>query len=277
MGDFKAIKVGNKIQKNGGNVASHFLTPGGRLIHSVTGPVSAGVLLDEANWAREMYAEAQSKSDKAGLKHIAASHQQAAMSAINNKDRQVHELLSARPLPKLELVYKEVFEKILGQRVSKAGPRLAQAAERLKYAKKTGRPLLFVMHQGKEFSYPQLEPTTKHLINQYVVVVMPIREAPALSQLTGQPPFEASGSGGPVLVVAQSDCKQVRSMSGWNNHNLTKMLAAGWADVLENQPQSVATLVKARRMLRNIDPPTTNRVRELMIRARAKERAARET
>jgi len=51
VGDFIATNVNGTIVKQGGNVASYFCTPGGRVIHAVIGPVNADELLKEANWA----------------------------------------------------------------------------------------------------------------------------------------------------------------------------------------------------------------------------------
>ncbi len=114
------------------------------MIHSVPGPVSAETLLAEANWALDVYKEAKLKSGDQQIQFVAWSHQQASWAPNGNRDRKVHELLASRPMPKLQWVYEEVFEKILGEKVSEAGPRLAQAATRLEYARKTGRPILFV-------------------------------------------------------------------------------------------------------------------------------------
>ena len=118
---------------------------------------------------------------------------------------------------------------------------------------------------------------TQQLINEYVVIVMPLREAPALSQLTDQPPFEASGSARPLFVVTRSDCHQLHSVSGWNEQQLTLALAQGWADALERKPPRVGTLVRAQRLLRKADPATADRVRELTIRVQEEARAARES
>ena len=127
VGDFRVVKVGNQLKKNGGNVASHFLTADGRVIHSVTGPVSASVLLDEARWALAMHAEAVARPHSEQTQFVAWSHQQASWAPASPQDRRIHELLATRPLPALQSVYEEIFGKILGQRVSQAGPRLAQA------------------------------------------------------------------------------------------------------------------------------------------------------
>ena len=270
------MKVGNQVQKNGGNVASHFLTPGGRLIHSVTGPVSASVLMDEAKWAIQMYQEAMKKPFTQRADYIATTHQQASMQPISHQDRKVHELLMKRPMPKLVDVYCEIFENILGQRVSRAAPRLAEAEQRLKLAKRTGRPLLFVLHEGNTFSHQPFPTTTEKLVEEYIVIVMPVREAPALSQLTKQPPYEANGSARPLFVVTSSDCTQIASVSGWKGPELTRMLAMGWVDALEKRPPSVRALVRAQRLLRPADADAAERVRELTIRIQQEAKEKRE-
>jgi hypothetical protein len=223
-----------------------------------------------------MYAEAKSKTHSKQLQHVQTAHHQASLSPASRKDQQVHELLMNNPLPNLLMVYQEIFEKILGQRVSKAGPRLAQASARLDFANKTGRPLLFVMHDRHDWSQPHFHPLTHQLIDEFVVIVMPLREAPALSQLTGQPPFQASGSARPLFVVAHSDCQQLSSVAGWNERDLTFALAEGWADALERKPPNTRTLVRAQRLLRKASPATADRVRELTIRVQQEARAARE-
>lgn len=268
------MKVGNRVNKNGGNVASHFLTPNGRVIHSVTGPVSARVLIDEAKFAIALYAEAKTKTYHNRLKHIAITHQQASLSPVSNQDRKVHELLALNPLPRLQDVYQEIFERILGQRVSKAGPRLAQAAAKIELAKKTGRPMLFVLHE-QGWAIPHLSPLTHQLLNEFVVIAIPLKEAPALSQLTGQPPYEGNRGSRRLFVVARSDCRQLRSVSGWDPHQFNAALADGWVDALQRKPPSVRTLVRAQRILRKIDANAADRIRELTIRVQEESRNAR--
>jgi hypothetical protein len=268
--------VGNQVQKNGGNVASHFLTPSGRLIHSVTGPVTAQVLLQEANWALKMYDEAmiQPRSQRAAF--ISSQHQYAAMQPVSHQDRKVHELLANRPFPPLLDVYQEIFENILGQRVSKAAPRLAEASKRLDLAKRSGRPLLFVLHDGHTYMGPSYSAITQRLMDEFIVIVMPIREAPALSQLTKQPPYQSSSPARPLFVVAESNCRQIASASGQGEMQLAKMLAQGWAEALEKQPPSVRALVRAQRLLRPIDDAATERVRQVTIRVQEEARAERD-
>lgn len=268
--------MGNQLTKNGGNVASHFLTADGRVIHSVTGPVSAEVLLDEARWAIETYAQADTKPLSEQTQFVAWSHQQASWTPASSRDRRVHELLATRPMPPLQSVYEEIFGKILGQRVSQAGPRLAQASVRLQYAEKTDRPILFVLHEGNHWSLPPMSPETRLLMGECVVIVMPLREAPALSQLTGQPPFEVSSAARPLMVVTHSDCKQLASISGWNQPQLATALARAWIDTMERDPPSLGALVRAQRLLRKVDSVSAGRAKELTIRVQQLEREARE-
>jgi hypothetical protein len=231
--------------------------------------------MDEAKFAIDLFSEAKSKTYHERLKHIAIMHQQASLSPESNQDRKIHELFAFNPLPRLQDVYQEIFEKILGQRVSKAGPRLAQAAAKIELAKKTGRPILFVMHE-QGWAMPNLTNTTSQLISEFVVIAMPLKEAPALSQLTGQPPYEGDRPARPLYVIARSDCGQLRSVAGWNQNQLNSALADGWADALERRPPNVRTLVRAQRLLRKADPKAAARVRELTIRVQEESRAARE-
>ena len=265
------------MTKNGGNVASHFLTPDGHVIHSVTGPVAAKVLLEEAKWAMEMFAESRSQPNSSRQRQfISSAHQQASWSPRDNQDRKVHELLSTRPLPPLKMVYEEIFEKILGQKVSEAGPRLVQASTRLDYAKRTGRPLLFVLHSKGGWTSPNFSASIQQLMGEYAVIVMPLREAPALSQLTGQPPFEANGSVQPLFVVARSDCQQLTSVAGWDYQKLESALAEGWVDALERNPPNLGALVRAQRRLRKVNSAAADRVRELTVKVQQKARASRD-
>jgi hypothetical protein len=242
----------------------------------VTGPVSAEVLLDEAKWAVELHEQSKEKPYTARTRFVALAHQEASWSPVSNQDRKVHELLSMRPLPKLQIVYEEIFEKILGQRVSEAGPRLTQAARRLEFAKKIGRPILFVMHDTAHFSDPNFNSAMRPLLSEYVVITMPLREGPALSQLTGQPPFEANSSARPLFVVTRSDCTQLSSTAGWDNRGLADSLAAGWVDSMERNPPSVGKLVRAQRILRHLSPSAAERARELTIQVQQEAKAARE-
>jgi hypothetical protein len=123
--------VGN--QKQGGNVASYFCLPSGRVLHAIAGPVDAPTFLREMRWAVETYklAVLEHGEDEASLRafflkahaerlrtdHGFAMESPPAGQQLNTAG-QVHLLLTVAPLVKLERVYKLVFEKVLGERVS---------------------------------------------------------------------------------------------------------------------------------------------------------------
>lgn len=128
----------NGGQKQGGNVASYFCTPEGRVLHAIAGPVNADVLLREARWVVETWKMAQldgAKSDvrlktfwrKAHAERLKQEHnldltragRKSHGQSLNNPGR-VHLLLATAPLPRLEQVYKLIFEKILNEKVSTA-------------------------------------------------------------------------------------------------------------------------------------------------------------
>lgn len=123
-------------QKQGGNVASYFCTPGGRVLHVVTGPATAEVLLREARWAVETYKLAQLETGGDETKLLAfyrkvhsirllkdhgydirASAKQSTRPTLSGQGL-VHRALAHQPLVKIESVYKYIFEKVLNEKVS---------------------------------------------------------------------------------------------------------------------------------------------------------------
>jgi hypothetical protein len=144
-------KVGNfqivNGQKNGGNVASYFTLADGSVLHALAGPVEAGTFLREARWVVETrkLAIMTSHGDDAKLKacwskahagRLRAEH--GVMLTYKRKMRsgssnyldfdgihqhgngqaRVHYLLAKNPLVRIDQIYREVFEKILGEKVS---------------------------------------------------------------------------------------------------------------------------------------------------------------
>jgi hypothetical protein len=121
-------------QKQGGNVASYFCTPEGRVLHLVAGPVNAATLLREARWVVETWKLAflEGRDDpeqiKAVFRNAHAERFRAtkkgggitleSLAAVRNPQERVHILLALAPLAKLEQVYRLVFEKIVGEKVS---------------------------------------------------------------------------------------------------------------------------------------------------------------
>jgi hypothetical protein len=137
-------------QKQGGNVASYFCTPSGQVLHLLAGPVNGQTLLREARWVVETWklAVLEGRQEAAQLsaffraahaerlrqehgQHargqlLATQEASAALVALLDQPRfrgmsrqgQVHLLLSAAPLPRVGQVYRVVFERLLGERIS---------------------------------------------------------------------------------------------------------------------------------------------------------------
>jgi len=132
VGTFRVVNG----QKQGGNVASYFCTPDGRVLHAVVGPVSAATLLREARWVVETYKVALLDSKEGGSRFktlfrkahaerlrsehgldVTALRERHGRLGLDKQGR-VHLLLAAAPLVKIEQVYKLIFEKVLRERVS---------------------------------------------------------------------------------------------------------------------------------------------------------------
>jgi hypothetical protein len=117
-------------QKQGGNVASYFCLPDGRVLHAIAGPVDAHTMLRETRWAVDMHklAAFESGPDAERLRErIQSAHQERAqVDAVTwqlgdpqqRRRIKVHELLSRQPLAKAQDVFRTVFEDILGETVS---------------------------------------------------------------------------------------------------------------------------------------------------------------
>lgn len=59
-------------QKQGGNVASYFCAPDGRVLHCIAGPVDAGTMLREAKWVVDTTKKAMKEAKGDGAKFKAA-------------------------------------------------------------------------------------------------------------------------------------------------------------------------------------------------------------
>jgi hypothetical protein len=129
VGTFR--KTGN--QKQGGNVASYFCTPGGRVLHVVVGPVAPETLLKEARWVVDIWKLVPIEGDSLAFKgkqeyrkahydrYLANEGKCAALqdlSQIRNLQSRVHLLLTLVPMAKIDQVYELVFEKIVGENTS---------------------------------------------------------------------------------------------------------------------------------------------------------------
>jgi hypothetical protein len=131
-------------QKQGGNVASYFVTSQGQVLHVLAGPVDAATFLREARWAVEtwklsvlekhderarkaffakahadrLYYEHDEKLEAVGQAFEPDSQARKPDLRRLTKQAQVHVLLATTPLARIEQIYGRVFEDILGEKVS---------------------------------------------------------------------------------------------------------------------------------------------------------------
>jgi hypothetical protein len=140
--------------KQGGNVASYFCTPDGRVLHAIAGPIEGAVLLREARWVVESWKMAELEKQNStpvrlktffGKAHYERLRQEYGVElrrlpiptytpsaqalawtldrpavrdrGLSNQAR-VHLLLALYPALPIEQVYAAVFEKILNERVT---------------------------------------------------------------------------------------------------------------------------------------------------------------
>ena len=147
-------KVGNfqivNGQKQGGNVASYFTLDDGRVLHVLAGPVNANMLLREAHWVVETRklgimtsrgdkAKYQASWRKAHAERLQAEHGVVGNFRSNGRygssgylgfnaanhppsglapQGQAHWLLAKNPLIPIDQIYRDVFEKILREKIS---------------------------------------------------------------------------------------------------------------------------------------------------------------
>ena len=120
VGTFRVTANG---QKQGGNVATYFCLPDGSVLHIIAGPVDADTFLTEAKWVVEVRKNALFEARNNMTRYRAflrSAHQErlAHDAGGNGNQQQVHSLLARSPLIKIEDVYKHVFERILGEKIS---------------------------------------------------------------------------------------------------------------------------------------------------------------
>ena len=139
------------LAKNGGNVASYFCTPDGRVIHAVTGPVAADELLTAARWAVDVSSGGRALDDP---QRIGAAHREelerSSGAVASPAQQKVHLLLASEPLPPLNEVYQTVFEDILGQRISPPDTERVQAERAFAAARRAKLPVLLILHKRRD-------------------------------------------------------------------------------------------------------------------------------
>lgn len=220
LGDFQVTKVNGQVQKNGGNVVSYFLTPQGNVINAVVGPVNADKLLMEAEWAVNTWQQARERSNKnafAQAQVIALAH------AAVPGDR-THQLLAENPLVPLPLIQKQVFEKLAGQKASQDRSHMELAAAGFQRAQEKGLPVLLVLTKaqpkpgewdtatGRLLAGLNSRPTSL-AVRSCVLVLLPIDELPALTNLVNLPDLELAERTTPTMVLTKGDGTQLAALS----------------------------------------------------------------
>jgi hypothetical protein len=266
VGSFEVVNQFGVLKRNGGNVASYFCTPDARVIHAVTGPVPAPELLAAARWAVDVSADGKALDQP---ERISAAHREA-LHRLEQQGRttatwQVHRLLSVQPLPPLNEIYRTIFEKILGQRVSPPDTERTQAERAIAAARRAQLPILMILHKGRDNraalqDWTRLAAVTKGtqanrlatLARYYVVVALPLDELPALSHQLGVQPYAAPDPGSPLLVVARSDARQLSAVTTWNKpDDLAYAMAQG---IVQEAKEHGRTREQLRMLLAEVGP-----------------------
>jgi hypothetical protein len=283
VGSFEVVDEHGKLQRNGGNVASYFCTPQGRVIDALTGPVPAEELLDEAQWAVAAYGEAKAGGSAGDVPSLLArAHRQAAPQGGGRKrtsqQAAIHQLLAGNPLPPLSAVYQQVFERILGQKVNLPGAGLEKVAEAVADATARRLPILFVLHKENDnataigqwtnamalHARVKGDPLAK-LADSYVVIALPLNALPAASARLGIRPYAAPDNSSPLFVVTRSNARQLSAVTTWNKvDDLTRALALGLVQEAKERPRSGEQLAQLLKLVTLVDNRLAGDVRKLM-------------
>jgi hypothetical protein len=293
VGSFEVVDEHGKLQRNGGNVASYFCTPEGRVIEAVTGPVGADELLAEAHWSVASYDEVikVAPAEIPGL--LAQAHRRAAVvvqgQARTSNPQAIHQLLASRPLPALRSVYQEIFERILGQRVNLPGDGIELIAEAVDEAKGRRSPILFVLHKERSNGEAvakwnslmaqgrrgKSDPLRK-LAESYMVIALPLNALPAASQRLGIRPYAAPDKSAPLLVVTRPDGRQLTAVTTWDKTDeLARALAVGLVQGAKEQPRTGEQLEQLLTVVKPVDARLAGEIRLLLMQPKSKGPALR--
>ncbi|HUY32466.1 MAG TPA: hypothetical protein VMV69_06765 [Pirellulales bacterium] len=253
IGDFTVTKVDGKVQKNGGNVASYFLTPKGLVVNAVVGPVKADKLLSEAQWSEQLFQQMSPSEQMAP--HPAGKAltlvQQAHTAQANDR---VHQLLAENPLAPIHYVYEYVFEKLANQKVAQDRSGAMTAAAGLEKARKDGRPVLLVLFKGNA-DHPAYDAATEALLGRLsssaaarpakscLVLPLPINELPALSNLANVSEYNLAERTTPTMVLVRPSGEQIAAIpASVDPRDLASQL---WAAVNEVRFDKAQKLLEA--------------------------------
>lgn len=285
VGSFEVTNQGGVLKKNGGNVASYFCTPDGRVVNAIVGPVPADDLLAAAQWAVDAYDESSpSAADRAPA--LAAKHRQAAddlrlLSRQVGGQTQIHELLEQKPLPPLNEVYRVIFEQILGQRVAPRDAEVASVVEAFQLDQRPKLPVLVVLYKQGDGNQARKEweqvlsrdrPASlrlRELAECYLVTMLPLNRLAELSQHLGVRPFAAPDGGSPLFVVTRSDARQLTAVTTWDRQDeLVFALAQGAVQAAKEEPRTANQLARLWNLVEPIDAKLGEQIERLLREAR---------
>lgn len=251
IGRFEVVDNHGNLQKNGGNVASCFCTPDGKVIHAVLGPVNAETLLAEADWAMHA-AKALTDDAQANGRALVELHREGAQAAAGRNGAQVvkvHRFLETHPLAKWDSIAQEMFTKLLNEKIEPVLSPVSDLSDAFASARSQALPILWILDEAR--SSNQTLERWRELINRdggslsrlaetYAVFALPIDEAPALSRKLKLRPFAAPDRGRPLFVVTRSNGKQLTAVTGWERSSeLALAMARGLVQEAKERPRSV--------------------------------------
>jgi hypothetical protein len=282
VGEFQVVDQHGQLVKNGGNVATYFCTPDGRVVHATLGPVSPEELLAEARWAVQTFEPLQSASPDDQAAQMALAHRDAfeanTLSDGPDRPRRLHDLFAKNPLPPVKDVYRDIFEHILNEPLSVGQEAVQQAVQAVNQATQSRLPILFLLHKGRD-SKPSLDQWKAvlersetqgkgglaALASGYVVIVLPIEDLPDLSHHLSIRPFAAPDQRLPLFVVSRSDARQLTAVTSWSQQPaLTEAMALGLVQEAKEHTRTPKQLDRLRQLVEPINKNLTRDVADLV-------------
>lgn len=220
IGDFEVTNVNGRLQKNGGNVVSYFLTPEGRVIDAVVGPANGDKLLSEAQWSQRLF-EQISRLPRWPTSAATELVRQAHLAHLAQSNDHVHAYLAENPLATLDQIYRQVFENLANQKVAQGHEGAKAAAVAFQQARGSGRPVLLVLLKRNN---GQPDGATAQLLAKLgsksaarpakscLVVTLPIDELPALSNLADVPAYDLAERAAPTMVLVRPSGEQIAAI-----------------------------------------------------------------
>ncbi len=230
--------VNGKVQKQGGNVVSYFLTPEGRVIDAVVGPVAADKLLEAARFSVDTWQQAVEAGKQFGKRALVVGQAQQRLGGGG-----VHAYLAERPLAPLPLVSGQFFQQLAGEKPNHDRTPVALAAAEFAKARRAGRPILLVLDQADAATHGErplanqvrMTLTTRPAMGPAArcqIIYLPVNQMAALSNLVEVPQFELADAHLPTLVLCRSTGEQVVALAGATPG---KELAAHLIDALKQE------------------------------------------